>query len=110
MSNIVYLLYGITPLLGLIKNYVKYKQINIFLFLRTPMLYVMIDKLLLIYFQIYPRLFQIYPRLFQIYPRLLWTLIIERWLMFQYKIIYSLIFDLYHTRKQKYITKYNLVY
>ena len=89
MRNIVYLLYGITPLLGLIKNYVKYKQINIFLFLRTPMLYVMIDKLLLIYFHKY--------------PRLLWTLIIERWLMFQYKIIYSLIFDLYHKRKKKYI-------
>lgn len=99
----LYLLYVITPLLGLIKNYVKYKQINLFLFLRTPMLYVMIDKLLLIYFHKY-------SRLFQIYPRLLWTLIIERWFMFQYKIIYSLLFDLYHTRKQKYITKYNLVY
>lgn len=103
MSNMLYLLYGITPISGLIKNYVKYKQINIFLFLRTPILYVMIDKLLLIYCHMY-------PRLFHMYPRLLWTLIIERWFLFQYKIMYSLLFDLYHTRKQKYITKYNLVY
>ncbi len=88
-------LYAITPVAGCLKNYVKYKQCNLQLFLRTPCLYFFIDKILKYY------------RINQI---LLWTLILERWCMFHYKILSAYLLDYYHTRQQKYIQKYGLTY
>ena len=39
------LLYFITPFLGLLRNYIKYKKIQIGLFIRTPLLYLFINLL-----------------------------------------------------------------
>ena len=33
------ILYLITPLLGTLRNYVKYKQLSVYMFLRTPITY-----------------------------------------------------------------------
>ena len=38
-------LYLITPLLGTLRNYIKYKRLKILLFLRTPVTYFMINLL-----------------------------------------------------------------
>ena len=85
------LLYLITPLLGSLKNYVKYKQLKPLLFIRTPMTYFMIHLLLQ-----------------QKNP---WKIItFERWLFFIYKSFLSLYNDDYNIKKQKYIKKYNLKY
>ena len=40
-------LYLVTPLLGFLKNYSKYKQINFYVFIRTPILYFFIHNILL---------------------------------------------------------------
>ena len=81
----------ITPLFGAIRNFVKYKQFNLLLFIRTPLLYF----LLFIVLQ----------------TRNVWKIIVlERWLMFIYKTSKSLYNDDYNTKKEKYIKKYNLIY
>ena len=85
------IIYFITPILGFLKNYIKYKRINLFIFLRTPFIYF----LLRILFQ-----------RFTIYE----ILIYERWIFFIYKIILSYINDDYHKKKEKYKKKYNLQY
>ncbi len=83
--------YLITPILGMLKNYIKYKQINGYTFCRTPLLYLLIN----IVFQ----------------RNTLWkTLIYERWFFFIYKIILSIYRNDYQTRKEKYIKKYNINY
>lgn len=84
-------LYLITPLLGTLRNYIKYKRIKILLFLRTPITYFMINLL------------------FQ--NQNIWkTLMFERWFFFIYKSLLSLYNDDYNVKKQKYILKYGLKY
>lgn len=78
-------------MLGTLRNYIKYKRINILLFLRTPITYFMINLL------------------FQ--NQNIWkTLIFERWFFFIYKSLLSLYNDDYNVKKQKYILKYGLKY
>lgn len=89
------LLYSVTPILGFAKNYVKYKRINLLVFARTPCLYLVIDTLL---------------RYYRVNNIVMWTLILERWFFFYYKIMLAYAYDYYHERKQKYIQKYNLHY
>ncbi len=81
----------VIPFLGLIKNYVKYKKISLYLFLRTPILCYFIQLLI---------------QSNNIYKILLY----ERWFMFIYKIVKSLYNNDYQVRKVKYIKKYKLRY
>jgi hypothetical protein len=84
-------LYLITPLLGTLRNYIKYKRIKILLFLRTPITNFMINLI------------------FQ--NQNIWkTLMFERWFFFIYKSLLSLYNDDYNVKKQKYIKKYGLKY
>ena len=83
------------PVLGAIKNYVKYKKISPLLFIRTPILYI---------------LFYFYFTLFNFKNRICLTIINERVFMFIYKIILSLINDDYNKKRIKYIKKYGLDY
>ena len=91
MNNLVYFL---TPTLGLIKNYVKYKKLNPFIFIRTPIFYIFIQM-------IYSMM-----KIKNIYL----TLITERWLLFIIKIIRSYYNNNYLTKKSKYIIKYGFNY
>lgn len=85
------LLYLITPFLGTLRNYIKYKQIKLFIFLRTPVTYFIVNLL------------------FQ--NNNIWkTLMFERWFFFIYKSLLSLYNDDYNVKKQKYIKKYGLKY
>lgn len=84
-------LYLITPILGSLKNYVKYKRFNILVFLRTLYIY----SILKIAIQTDNK----------------WIiLMLERWFFFLFKIIRSIINDDYNNKKQKYIEKYRLIY
>ncbi len=85
------LYYFITPFLGLIRNYVKYKQFNLNLFIRTPLIYYIIQLI-----------FQ-ENTIFE-------TLIYERWFFLIYKTILSIYKDDYHMKKEKYKIKYNIEY
>ena len=89
------ILFLITPLLGFIKNYVKYKNNSLSLFLRTPLLCIVIYNIL---------------NLFKFKNSILLSIIFERWIMFIYKITISIINDDYTIKKKKYIKKYNLKY
>jgi hypothetical protein len=84
-------LYLVTPLLGSLKNYVKYKHFNILVFVRT----------LYVYFILH----------LAIQTNNTWLiLILERWFFFAFKIIRSIIKNDYNNKKQKYIKKYNIIY
>ena len=85
----------IIPILGCLKNYVKYKRISILLFLRTPFIYSVLYT---------------YYYLFKYKNKISLTIINERVIMFLYKIIRSLLIDNYHKKKQKYIKKYDIEY
>lgn len=81
----------ITPLMGALRNFVKYKEFKPLIFLRSPVLYC----LLFLFFQ----------------TTNVWKiLIIERWIMFLYKTLLSIYRNDYITKKEKYIQKYGLVY
>ena len=84
------LIYFITPTLGFLKNYIKYKKINLLIFLRTPFIYFLLN--IFIKNNIYK------------------ILIFERWLFFIFKIFRSYIRNDYINNKDKYIKKYNLKY
>ena len=85
----------IIPVLGMCKNYVKYKRVSLLLFLRTPFIYIILYT---------------YMKYFQ-YKNILSNVIInERVFMFLYKIFRSLLIDSYHKKKKKYIKKYNILY
>ena len=87
----IFLPYLITPTLGLLRNYIKYKQLRAKVYVRTPIIYLFINLI------------------FQ--KNTVWmTLIYERWFFFIYKIILSLYKDDYHNKKLKYIDKYGLKY
>ena len=90
----LYLLF-IIPILGCLKNYVKYKRISPLLFMRTPILYLLIH---------------IYLILFNYKNCICLTIINERIIMFIYKIIISLWNDTYNKRKLKYEKKYKITY
>ena len=80
-----------TPLMGALRNFVKYKEFKPLIFLRTPVLYF----LLFLFFQ----------------TTNVWKiLIIERWIMFFYKTLLSIYRKDYITKKEKYIKKYGLRY
>ena len=87
----MFYLYFITPLLGCIRNYIKYKQLKFLMFIRTPLTYLFINLL------------------FQ--SNNIWkTLMYERWFFFIYKSFLSLYNDDYNRKKNKYMKKYNLKY
>jgi len=84
-------LYLVTPLLGSLKNYVKYKRFNILVFLRTLYIYYLLKL--------------------SIQTNNTWLiLMLERWFFFIFKIIKSIINDDYNNKKQKYTEKYRLIY
>lgn len=85
------LLYFITPLLGSLRNYVKYKKLNFLLFIRTPITYFFLSNLF---------------RCNNVWQ----TLIYERWFFFIYKTWISIYNDDYNTKRDKYIKKYGLKY
>ena len=88
-------IYLVTPLLGFLKNYSKYKEINFYVFIRTPIIYLLIHNVLLYYN----------------YDNIeLLTIIYERWFFFFYKIMNSLVNDTYHKKRDKYKKKYGLKY
>ena len=86
-----YLLYCITPFLGCLRNYIKYKKIEFLIFLRTPMTYFFINLIFS-------------PS--NVYK----TLMYERWFFFLYKSFLSLYNNDYYRKKDKYIKKYGLKY
>ena len=88
------MLYLITPNLGLLRNYIKYKTLSLTTYFRTPVLY----------FIIHCWLFYVGHRNV-IYK----TIIFERWYWFLYKSLKSYIKDDYNVKKEKYKTKYKLV-
>ena len=88
-------LYTITPLLGALRNYIKYKDIKFKTFIRTPIIYLFIHITLSGYIK---------------YNIVMHTLIFERWFFFAYKICLSLYYDDYHNKKEKYKLKYDMVY
>ena len=80
-----------TPLLGSLKNYVKYKRFSPFLFFRSPLLCFLLQII--------------------IQTNNNWMImILERWLMFWFKIIRSFLRNDYQKKKEKYKLKYNLKY
>jgi len=84
-------LYTITPLLGSLKNYVKYKRFNILIFIRSFYVYLIL-KLAIQTNNIYL------------------ILILERWFFFVFKIIRSIYRNDYIRNRTKYETKYKLIY
>ena len=89
------LLYTITPTLGLIRNYIKYKRCKFIIFIRTPIIYVFFHSLFCL----------------MGYRNIVWrTLIFERWYFFIEKSIISLWNNDYLKNKDKYIKKYGLTY
>ena len=89
------LLYTITPTLGLLRNYIKYKQTRFIIFIRTPIIYVFFHSLFCL----------------MGYRNIVWrTLIFERWYFFIEKSIISLWNNDYLKNKDKYIQKYGLTY
>jgi len=81
----------ITPLLGSLRNFVKYKNFKPLIFIRTPLLYFF--------------LFLIFQ------TNNIWKIIVlERWFMFIFKTMKSIYRRDYIIKKEKYIMKYNLKY
>jgi hypothetical protein len=91
----MWILFTITPILGFLRNYIKYKQCKLSLFLRTPITYLFLF------------LFQLLLGCKNIIYK---TLIYERWFFFIFKSCKSLIIDDYHKKKEKYKIKYNIKY
>ena len=89
------LLYTITPTLGLLRNYIKYKRCNLKTFIRTPIIYFFFHILLWSLNCNYV---------------ILKTIIYERWFFFIDKSIISLLNNDYQKNKEKYIKKYGLKY
>jgi len=81
----------ITPLLGSLRNFVKYKNFKPLIFIRTPLLYFF--------------LFLIFQ------TNNIWKIIVlERWFMFVFKTLKSVYRRDYIIKKEKYIMKYNMKY
>ena len=89
------LLYSITPILGFLRNYIKYKQCNFRKFVRTPIVYAFFHHLFFLLGC----------------NNIVWrTLIFERWYFFIEKSFISLKNNDYMKNKEKYIIKYGLKY
>ena len=88
-------LYLLTPVLGFLRNYIKYKQCNVRTFIRTPIVYAFFHHLFFLLGQ---------------ENIILKTLICERWYFFIDKSITSLINNDYMKNKEKYKKKYGLTY
>ena len=85
----------IIPVLGCVKNYVKYKRVSFILFMRTPFIYTFL---------------YVFFNYFKYVNKVSLVIINERVIMFLYKIFMSLILDTYHIKKKKYIKKYDIKY
>ena len=84
-------LYTITPLLGSLKNYVKYKRFDILIFVRSFYVYLILHLF--------------------IKTNNIWLILIfERWFFFIFKIIRSIYRNDYMRNKSKYETKYKIIY
>ena len=91
----ILLKHNLTPILGLLRNYIKYKRCNINTFLRTPLVYLIFHPLFML----------------QGYTNVVWrTLIFERWYFFVEKSLISMWNNDYMKNKEKYIKKYGLTY
>ena len=88
-------LYSVTPILGLLRNYIKYKQYKFRTFMRTPVVYAFFHCL-----------FYLMDHTNIVYR----TLIFERWYFFVEKSILSMWNNDYMKNKDKYIKKYGLKY
>ena len=84
-------LFLITPLLGSLKNYVKYKNFNFLIFIRTFYIYALIQTII---------------QTNNIYL----ILTLERWFFFGFKVIRSIIRNDYMRNRNKYQEKYKLIY
>ena len=85
------MLFLITPLMGSLRNFTKYKNFKFLIFIRTPLIYIFLYLFL--------------------QTRNIWKILIyERWFMFIYKTFKSIINKDYIRKKEKYIKKYNLKY
>lgn len=84
-------IYTITPLLGSLKNYVKYKRFNVLIFIRTFFIYLILKLAI------------------QTNNTFL-ILILERWFFFIFKIIRSIYRNDYIRNRIKYETKYKIIY
>ena len=82
-------LYLITPLLGSLKNYVKYKRFSILIFIRSFYIYFIL-------------------KLFIQTDNNWLILMLERWFFFLFKIIRSIIRNDYERNRNKYINKYGI--
>jgi len=81
----------ITPILGSLRNFVKYKNFKPLIFIRTPVLYFFLFIIL--------------------QTNNIWKIIVlERWFMFVFKTLKSVYRRDYIIKKEKYIMKYNLKY
>ena len=84
-------LYTITPFLGSLKNYVKYKRFDILIFVRSFYVYLILHLF--------------------IKTNNIWLILIfERWFFFVFKIIRSIYRNDYMRNKSKYETKYKIIY
>ena len=88
-------LYLVTPNLGLLRNFVKYKQFSFKTYIRTYIAYFYFHLLLF---------------MFGIKNVVLATLITERWFWFLFKSFKSIQNNDYYKKKEKYIIKYNMDY
>lgn len=89
------LLYTITPSLGLIRNYIKYKRVTFSLYLRTYLVYYFINLL---------------SKFLGYIPNIYEVLIYERWFFFVCKSLISLYRNDYYRKREKYKIKYGLKY
>ena len=89
------LLYTITPSLGLIRNYIKYKRVTLTLYFRTYLVYFFINLL---------------SKLLGYIPNIYEVLIYERWFFFISKSLISLYRNDYYRKREKYKIKYRLKY
>lgn len=87
------LLYLITPNLGLLRNFIKYKEFNWKVYIRTPVVYFILH------------VFMYLTRANNIVYK---SLIFERWYWFIYKSIKSHINNDYHRKKNKHAIKKSL--
>lgn len=87
----------ITPVLGALRNYTKRKNFKILLFMRTPII------CMLIYF-----LFSLIGT--DVINNVLATLILERWVLLLYKTYVSIVNNDYKNKKTKYMKKYGSSY
>lgn len=90
-----------TSILGALKNYVKYKQFEISLFFRTPIICLITGMFLKLFFRNY---------IYFNFTSAFFVIILERWLMLSYKSLVAYYSNNYLQKKEKYKVKYGLKY